>query len=149
MANFNKVILLGNHTRDPELRYTQSGQAVVKLGLAVNRTYTVNNERKEETCFVDLTAWGKQAETINQYLTKGRPILVEGRLQYSTWDDKQTGQKRSKLDVVIENFQFVGGAREGGGPAGAGGGGGGGGARRGGRDEAEGAGEADYEGIPF
>jgi single-strand DNA-binding protein len=151
MANFNKVILLGNLTRDPELRYTQGGQAVAKIGMAVSRTFTVNGERRENTCFVDLTAWGKQAETINQYATKGRPLLIEGRLEYSQWDDKQTGQKRSKLEVVIENFQFVGG-REGAGAGGGGGGGGGGRAQQGGGDEGGGGGggaEADFDGIPF
>lgn len=144
MANFNKVILLGNLTRDPELRYTQGGQPVAKLGMAVNRVYTVNGERRENTCFVDLTAWGKQAETINQYASKGRPLLIEGRLEYSQWEDKQSGQKRSKLEVVIENFQFVG-SREGSE------GGGGGRGRRGGAGpaEQEAGGEADFDGIPF
>jgi single-strand DNA-binding protein len=150
MANFNKVILLGNLTRDPEVRYTQGGQAVAKLGMAVNRTFTVNGERRENTCFVDLTAWGKQAETLGQYAQKGRALLIEGRLEYSQWDDKQSGQKRSKLEVVIENFQFVG-AREGAGAAGGGGGGGapGGGARGPAAGADEGAAEADFDGIPF
>jgi single-strand DNA-binding protein len=108
MANFNKVILLGNLTRDIELRYSQAGLAIAKLGMAINRKFTQNGEAKETTCFVDLTAFGKQAETLNQYVGKGSPLFVEGRLEYSTWE-AQDGGKRSKLEVVIENFQFVGG----------------------------------------
>ena len=108
MASFNKVILVGNLTRDPELRYTPKGTAVAKLGLAVNRKWTSESgEQREEVTFVDIDAFGKQAETISQYLKKGRPILVEGRLRLDTWDDKQTGQKRSKLGVVLDNFQFL------------------------------------------
>lgn len=110
MANFNKVFLMGNLTRDPELRYTPKGQAVVKLGLAVNRRYTTESgEQREEVTFVDIDAWGKQAETIAQYCKKGRPLFVEGRLKLDQWDDKNTGQKRSALRVVLEGFQFVGG----------------------------------------
>lgn len=111
MANFNKVLLMGNLTRDPEMRYTQSGQAVVNLGLAVNRKYRNRNtnELVEETTFVDIEAWGAQAETINQYMSKGRPIFIEGRLKLDTWEDRQTGDKRSKMRVVCENFQFMGG----------------------------------------
>lgn len=113
MASFNKVILMGNLTRDPELRYTPSNQPVVKIGMAVNRRYTTaSGEKREEVTFVDCEAWGRTAETINQYMSKGRPLLVEGRLRLDQWTDQQ-GQKRSKLLVVIENFQFVG-AREGG-----------------------------------
>ncbi len=108
MANFNKVILAGNLTRDPELRYTPKGTAVAKIGLAINRAWkTETGETKEEVTFVDLDAFGRTAEVIAQYLKKGRPILVEGRLRYETWDDKQTNAKRSKLGVVIENFQFL------------------------------------------
>jgi single-strand DNA-binding protein len=108
MANFNKVILAGNLTRDPELRYTPKGLAIAKLGLAVNRTWkSETGESKEEVTFVDIDAFGKQAETIGQYLKKGRPILVEGRLRLDQWDDKQTGQKRSRLGVVLEGFQFL------------------------------------------
>ena len=120
MANFNKVLLIGNLTRDPELRYTQSGLALVKFGLAVNRRRRNRDtkETTEETCFVDITGWGAQAETFNQYMKKGRPVFIEGRLQYSTWESKE-GQKRSKLEVVMENFQFLGGG--GGGAGGAGG----------------------------
>jgi single-strand DNA-binding protein len=108
MANFNKVILAGNLTRDPELRYTPKGLAIAKLGLAINRTWkNETGETKEEVTFVDVDAFGKQAETIGQYLKKGRPILVEGRLRLDQWDDKQTGQKRSRLGVVLEGFQFL------------------------------------------
>jgi len=126
MASYNKVILLGNLTRDPELRYTPKGQAVAKLGLAVNRSYkSETGETKEEVTFIDVDAWGKQAELIGQYLKKGNPLFVEGRLRLDQWDDKNTGQKVSKLKVVMENFQFVGGNR--GSETGGGGGGGGGG----------------------
>ena len=108
MANFNKVILAGNLTRDPELRYTPKGLAIAKLGLAVNRRWTNEaGEQKEDVTFIDVDAFGKQAETIGQYLKKGRPILIEGRLRLDTWDDKQTGQKKSKLGVVLETFQFL------------------------------------------
>lgn len=157
MANFNKVILMGNLTRDVELRTTQGGTAVAKLGMAINRKWGgQNGEQKESTCFVDLTAFGRQAEVLNQYVGKGSPLFVEGRLEYSTWES-QEGGKKSKLEVVIENFQFVGA------PKSAGGGGGGGdeaGQRRGGsaprRSAAggeatgeAGAGPADYGDIPF
>ena len=108
MASFNKVILVGNLTRDPELRYTPKGLAIAKLGLAVNRVWkSETGESKEEVTFVDIDAFGKQAETIGQYLKKGRPILIEGRLRLDQWDDKQTGQKRSRLGVVLEGFQFL------------------------------------------
>jgi single-strand DNA-binding protein len=108
MASFNRVILVGNLTRDPELRYTPKGLAIAKIGLAVNRTWkSETGESKEEVTFVDIDAFGKQAETIGQYLKKGRPILVEGRLRLDQWDDKQTGQKRSRLGVVMEGFQFL------------------------------------------
>jgi single-strand DNA-binding protein len=110
MSNFNKVYLMGNLTRDPELRYTPKGQAVVKLGLAVNRRYTTESgEAREEVTFVDIDAWGKQAEVISQYCKKGRPLFVEGRLRLDQWDDKTTGQKRSALKVHLESFQFIGG----------------------------------------
>lgn len=125
MANFNKVFLMGNLTRDPELRYTPKGQAVAKLGLAVNRRYTTESgEAREEVTFVDVDAWGKQAEVISQYCKKGRPLFVEGRLKLDQWDDKTTGQKRSALRIVLEGFQFIGGPQgEGGGGGGVGGGG--------------------------
>jgi single-strand DNA-binding protein len=109
MASFNKVILMGNLTRDPELRYTSKGTAIAKIGLAVNRVWrTETGEQKEEVTFVDVDAFGRQAETIGQYLKKGRPVLIEGRLRLDTWDDKQSGQKKSKLGVVLETFQFLG-----------------------------------------
>ena len=109
MASFNKVILVGNLTRDPELRYTPKGLAIAKIGVAVNRRWTSESgEQRDETTFVDVDAFGKQAETIGQYLKKGRPILIEGRLRLDQWDDKQTGQKRSRLGVVAESVQFLG-----------------------------------------
>jgi len=108
MASFNKVILAGNLTRDPELRYTPKGTAIARLGIACNRKWkSETGEMKEEVTFVDVDAFGKTAETIGQYLKKGRPILIEGRLRYDTWEDKQSGQKKSKLGVVLENFQFL------------------------------------------
>jgi len=108
MANFNKVILAGNLTRDPELRYTPKGMAIAKIGLAINRTWKNEaGQTKEEATFVDVDAFGRQAEVIGQYLKKGRPILIEGRLRLDQWDDKQTGQKRSRLGVVLESFQFL------------------------------------------
>ncbi len=120
MASYNKVMLLGNCTRDPEVKYTPKGTAVTDLGLAVNRVYTADNgEKREETTFVDVTMWGRQAEVAGEYLKKGRPVFIEGRLQLDTWDDKQTGQKRSKLRVVCENFQLLG-SRDGGGEGGGG-----------------------------
>ena len=113
MASFNRVILVGNLTRDPELRYTPKGTAVVRLGVAVNRQWkTDSGDSREEVTFVDVDAFGRQAEVIAQYLKKGRPILVEGRLKYESWDDKQTNQKRSKLMVVLESFQFLDSGRK-------------------------------------
>jgi single-strand DNA-binding protein len=110
MASFNKVILVGNLTRDPELRYTPKGMAIAKIGMAVNRTWKNEaGESKEEVTFVDVDAFGRQAETLAQYMKKGSPLLVEGRLKLDQWDDKQTGQKRSKLGVIVEGFQFLGG----------------------------------------
>jgi single-strand DNA-binding protein len=127
-ASFNKVILVGNLTRDPQIRYTPKGTAVAEIGLAVSRTWfdQGTNQKKEETTFVDITLWGRQAEIAGEYLAKGRPVLIEGRLNLDTWDDKESGQKRSKLKVVCEQMQLLG-SREG-----AGGGGGGGGGSRGG-----------------
>ena len=108
MANLNKVMLIGNLTRDPELRYTPKGTAVADIALAINRVWNnEQNQRQEETTFVDITLWGRQAELAQQYLTKGRGAYIEGRLQMDTWDDKQTGQKRSKLKVVAEGLQFL------------------------------------------
>lgn len=113
MANLNRVILAGNLTRDPQLSFTPSNTAVCKFGMAINRRWTdrQSGEKREETCFVDVTAFGRSAETINQYMSKGRGILVEGRLQFSQWTNPE-GQKRSKLEVVAENFQFLGGRGE-------------------------------------
>jgi single-strand DNA-binding protein len=108
MANFNKVILAGNLTRDPELRYTPKGTAVARITLAVNRTWkSESGESKEEVSFVDVDVWGRQAEVISQYMKKGRPLLVEGRLKQDTWEDKNTKQKQSKLKVVLESFSFI------------------------------------------
>src|SRR6187551_3331496 len=118
MANLNKVLLMGNLTRDPEVRYTPKGTAVTELGMAVNRVYTAESgEKREETTFVDVTLWGRTAEIAGEYLKKGRPVLIEGRLQLDTWDDKQSGQKRSKLRVVGETMQLLGGRPGGGGEA--------------------------------
>jgi single-strand DNA-binding protein len=115
MANLNKVLLLGNVTRDPEVRYTPKGSAVCDLGIAVNRAYTTDSgEKREEVTFVDVTLWGRTAEVASEYLKKGRPVFIEGRLQMDTWDDKQTGQKRSRLRVVAENMQLLGGRSPGG-----------------------------------
>ena len=108
MANLNKVMLIGNLTRDPELRYTPSGKAVTDISLAINRVW--NNEqgqKQEDTIFVDVTLWGRQAELAQQYLSKGRSAYIEGRLQMDTWDDKETGKKRSKLKVVGDQLQFM------------------------------------------
>ncbi|MEP6709842.1 MAG: single-stranded DNA-binding protein [Verrucomicrobiota bacterium] len=109
MANFNKVMLMGNLTRDPEVRYTPKGTAVAEIRLAVNRIYSgENNEKREETTFVDVTLWGRTAEVAGEYLKKGRPVFIEGRLQLDSWEDKQSGQKRSKLHVVAEGMQLIG-----------------------------------------
>ena len=109
MASFNKVILLGNLTRDPEVRYTPKGSAVCDLGIAVNRVYTTEGgERREEVTFVDVVLWARLAEIAGEYLRKGRPVFIEGRLQIDSWDDKQTGQKRTKLRVVGESMQLLG-----------------------------------------
>lgn len=109
MANLNKVMLIGNVTRDPEIKYTPKGSAVTDLGIAVNRVYTPEGgEKREETTFVDVTLWGRQAEIAGEYCKKGRSIYIEGRLQLDSWEDKASGQKRSKLRVVGENFQLLG-----------------------------------------
>jgi single-strand DNA-binding protein len=108
MANLNKVMLIGNLTRDPELRFTPKGTAVADITLAINRIWNnEQNQKQEETIFVDVTLWGRQAELAQQYLTKGRGAYIEGRLQMDTWDDKETGKKRSKLKVIGENLQFL------------------------------------------
>ena len=113
MASFNRVILVGTLTRDPELRRTSGNTAVCELGLAVNREWfdRQSNSKKSEVTFVDVTLWGKQAETAAEYLAKGRQVLIEGRLQTDSWDDKQTGQKRTKLKVVAESMTMLGGGQ--------------------------------------
>ncbi|TLD71102.1 single-stranded DNA-binding protein [Phragmitibacter flavus] len=114
MASYNKVMLIGNLTRDPEIRYTPKGSAVADLGLAVNRVYTTeNNERREEVTYIDVVLWSRLAELAGQYLSKGRAVFIEGRLQMDTWEDKQTGQKRSKIRVVGETMQFIDSKRDG------------------------------------
>ena len=121
MANLNKVMLIGNLTRDPELRHTPKGTAVSEISMAINRVWNNDQgQKQEETTFVEVTLWGRQAELAQQYLVKGRPVYIEGRLQLDSWDDKETGKKRSKLRVIGENFQFLSGK------PGSGGGGGGG-----------------------
>jgi len=164
MANLNKVMIIGNVTRDPEIKYTPKGSAVTDLGIAVNRVYTPEGgEKREETTYVDVTLWGRQAEIAGEYCKKGRSIYIEGRLQLDTWEDKTSGQKRSKLRVVGENFQLLG-PRPGGGGSSSGGdeeysdrparreqpqsqGGGGGGFSRGGNTTAQPPIEEDD--IPF
>jgi len=109
MASLNKVLLIGNLTRDAELRVTPKGTSVAQFGLAVNRKFKKDdNTDGEEVTFVDIEAWGKQAELVAKYLTKGSPAMVEGRLKFDQWEDKQSGQKRSKLKVILENVQFLG-----------------------------------------
>lgn len=110
MANLNKVMLIGNLVADPELRYTPKGTAVTDLRLAVNRVRSnEQGQRQEETTYLDVTLWARQAEIACQYLNKGRAVFIEGRLQTETWEDKNSGQKRSKLKIVGENMQFIGG----------------------------------------
>jgi len=104
---FNKVILVGNLTRDIELRYSQNGSAIAKSAIATSRKFTMNGEKKEETCFVDITFFGRSGEVANQYLRKGSKILVEGRLQFEQWVDQQSGQKRSKHSVIVETMQML------------------------------------------
>jgi single-strand DNA-binding protein len=113
MASFNKVILMGNLTRDPEVKFLPSGTAVANFGLAMNESYTdqQTGEKKESACFVDVEAWGKQAEIVGEYFTKGRPILVEGALKFESWETED-GTKRSRLKVRLIRFQFIGGRRD-------------------------------------
>ncbi len=119
MANLNKVLLIGNLTRDPELRYSgggQGGTAITKFGLATNRQWrNQSGEQQEDTCFVDITVFGRQAETCYEYLSKGRPVFIEGRLSFSSWEDRETGARRSKLEVIGERVQFLGSRGDGGG----------------------------------
>jgi single-strand DNA-binding protein len=122
MANLNKVMLIGNLTRDPELRHTPKGTAVSELGLAIKRVWNNDQgQKQEDVTFVDVTLWGRQAEVAQQYLTKGSPAYIEGRLQMDSWDDKETGKKRTKMRVVGEVLQLLG-SRSGGAPASGGGG---------------------------
>jgi single-strand DNA-binding protein len=123
MANLNKVMLIGNLTRDPELRVTPKGTAICQFSLAVNRKFKdESGGEREEVTYVDIEAWSKQGETIAKYCTKGRPLFVEGRLRLDQWEDKTTKEKRSRMKVVLENFQFLGGGRAEGGAPGAEGG---------------------------
>jgi single-strand DNA-binding protein len=125
-GSFNRVFLMGNLTRDVELKYTQANRAVAKIGLAVNNRYkAADGTLKEETTFVDCEAWGLTAESMSKYLSKGRPVFIEGRLKLDTWQDKNDGSNRSKLKVVVETFTFVDSRPGGGGGEGGGGGGGG------------------------
>lgn len=117
MANLNKVMIIGNLTADPEVRTTPRGTSLTELRLAVNRVTSAGmneGERREETTYLDVTCWGRTAEIAAQYLAKGRPVFIEGRLQQDTWEDKQTGQRRSRIRIVAENLQLLGG-RDGGG----------------------------------
>lgn len=121
MPALNKVLLMGNLTRDPELRVTPKGTPICQFALAINRQFKMESgESREEVIYVDVEAWGKQGETIAKYCTKGRPLYVEGRLKLDQWEDKNTKEKRSRMKVVLEQFQFLGDGRGGGAPAGAG-----------------------------
>lgn len=151
-ANFNRVILIGTLTRDPEVKYLANGTAVTEISLAINRQFTDRNtnERKEDVTFVEVTLWSRLAELAGEYLAKGRNVMIEGRLQLDSWEDKQSGQKRSKLRVVGETMQFLGGPQGASGPGSGGGGGGprGGGGGRGNQGGGNagnyGGGEPDY-----
>jgi single-strand DNA-binding protein len=135
MANYNRIVLVGNLTRDPQLKYLPSQMAVVEFGMAINHKFrTRDGQDREEVLFIDCACFGKGAEIINNYCHKGNQLLVEGRLKYDTWEDKQGGGKRSKHSVVVDNFQLLGG------PRGAGGAGGGGGQQQGGYEEDSGGG---------
>ena len=121
MPSLNKVLLMGNLTRDPELRVTPKGTSICQFSLAINRTFKMESgETREEVTYIDIEAWGKQGETIAKYVTKGRPLFVEGRLRLDQWEDKNTKEKRSRMKVVLDNFQFLGDSRGGGGGAGGG-----------------------------
>ncbi len=122
MASLNRVFLMGNLTRDPQVKFLPSQTQVAEFGIAMNRKFKgQNGEEREEVTFVDITAFGKTAEVIGQYFTKGKPIFIEGRLKYDQWDDKNGGGKRSKITVVVDNFQFIGGKDDRGGSGGGGG----------------------------
>ncbi len=148
MPNLNKVMLMGNLTRDPEIKYTPKGLAIADISLAINRYTTVEStgEKREETTYVDVTLWGRQAEIAKEYLTKGKPVYIEGRLTLDTWDDKTTGQKRSKLKVTGEAMQLLGGRGEG--VDGGSGGGGGGNKGYSGARESSGGDEYDQRSAP-
>ena len=119
MPSLNKVLLMGNLTRDPELRVTPKGTPICQFSLAINRTFKMESgETREEVTYIDIEAWGKSGENISKYVTKGRPLFVEGRLRLDQWEDKTTKEKRSRMKVVLENFQFLGGGRGEGGPGG-------------------------------
>ena len=119
MPSLNKVLLMGNLTRDPELRVTPKGTSICQFSLAINRTFKMESgETREEVTYIDIEAWGKQGETIAKYVTKGRPLFVEGRLRLDQWEDKNTKEKRSRMKVVLDNFQFLGDSRGGGGGGG-------------------------------
>lgn len=121
MASINKVLIMGNLTRDPEIRHTPRGTAVAELSIAINRSWkNEQGEKQEEVTFVEVTLWGKTAELAQKYLAKGRGVFIEGRLQMDTWDDKDTGKKRQKMKIVGENMQFLPGGNPGGGTAGGG-----------------------------
>ena len=123
MANLNKVMLIGNVTRDPELKYTPKGTAVTDLGLAINRYFSGGDggERREETTFIDVELWGRLAEIATEYAKKGRPVFIEGRLRLDSWEDRQTGQKRNRLKVIGEQLQLLGSRGGSGGSSGGGG----------------------------
>lgn len=114
MPNLNKVMLMGNLTRDPEIKYTPKGMAIANFGIAINRVWSNEaGEKQEEVTFIDIEMFGRKAEVVGEYFKKGKPIYVEGRLKLDSWDDKTSGQKKSKLKVIGETFEFLGG-REGG-----------------------------------
>ncbi len=149
MASYNKVILMGNLTRDPEVRYAQSGTAIIKFGLAVNRRFKdAEDNWVEEPVFVDITMFGKRGEAFSRFHTKGKSAFIEGRLQFDTWDDRESGQKRSKLYVIGENWEFVGSGEGAGGGSG-GGGSSSGGERRGGGRAPSYEPAADVDDTPF
>ena len=148
MANLNKVLLIGRLTRDPEFKYIPSGAAVAEFGLAVNRTYVVQGERREDTCFVDITVWGRQAEITRDYLSKGRQVFVDGHLVFDQWQTKE-GQKRSRLRVTADNVQFLDSQRSGDGGGRQGGGGYQGGDRQQGGYEGGGQQGGGYQGGGF
>ena len=151
MPNYNKVMLMGRLTRDPEVRYSANGTAITNIGLAVNRNWrNQDGQTQEEVTFVDVTAFGKRGEAVGQYLKKGRPIFIEGHLRMEQWDDKQTGQKRSKLAIIMDAFEFIDSRGEGEGGGGNFSGGGGAPAAGGAAPAAGGGGGfAEDDDVPF